>query len=105
MANSEESKRTALKLRIGIVFIILFWLPAWLLAPSIAELLGDANNAAARHTILVVILLVQTAFGIIGLLLVSREILSLLKKVPRKKIPKTMWRILKTGSTDGLAES
>ena len=98
----KEGKQTisAFRLRLGVFFILLFWIPVWLLSPLIAEALGKNTPAEQKH-ILIVVALVQTVFGIIGAFITGTAIFKLLKKVPRRQVPKVFWTAIKTGKTDG----
>ncbi len=94
------SAHSATRLRVGFVFIILFWLPIWLLAPAVSRLLGYSDEPYARHVILVVLACLQGACGVTGAMLVGKEMLPLFKEMPRKKVPKAVWHIMRTGSSE-----
>jgi len=99
---SEDSGAiSGIRLRLGVFLILLFWLPIWLLAPAIADLLGYPPNSTGAHNVFITIALIQTALGVIGALITGKTIFLLLKKVPRKQVPKVFWQALKTGKTDG----
>lgn len=97
-----EAPSSSLRLRLGVFFILLWWLPIWLLAPAISDLLGYSNNSSASHDVFIALIIIQTVIGIFGLLLASREVMNLLKKLPRKKVPGAIWHIMISGKTDGL---
>ncbi len=100
MADEPVLAQSGARLRVGVFFILLWWLPVWLLAPLISEALGNANNSSAQHKVLVVLLVVQTIFGGIGLIVAGREVFSVLKSVPRRKVLPTIWRLLLSGKSD-----
>ena len=83
-----------LRLRVGIVLFALFWLPAYLLAPAIGAFLGKESQVAQ---ITIFIMCIQCAIGLLGALIAGKEVVGLLKKVPRKKIPKTVWHLFWSG--------
>ncbi len=98
MANSEEVNsysvaQSVLKLRVGVIFLILFWLPFWLLEPLLSAVLG-INTASGRHKLLVIVIIIQTIFGIVGLLLVGKQTIRLLKHTTKRHVIKTLWRML-----------
>lgn len=84
-----------LRLRIGVVCIFLWWIPIWAAAPVIAAWFGYSN--ITRVTI--VLMTVQTIIGGIGIFVAGKQMVGLFKKIPRKKIPKVVWRMLISGKT------
>lgn len=72
----------------------LFWLPAYLLAPVFAAAIGD-ESAVARITI--AIMAVQTAIGLLGVLVAGKQVMPVVKGLPKKKIPKTVWHLFWSG--------
>jgi len=86
---------SVLRLRVGVVLIAIFWIPIWLLAPVLAHLL---DRPAASVT--VVIALIQTVLGVIGVLLAGRPTLTLVRHTGWRAVPKTIWRVLWTGKLD-----
>jgi len=96
----ESHKISVVRVRIGIVFFILWWLPVYLTVPTIAALFGEQDNHQAIVTITIIIITVQTVIGIIGVLLLGKELTHILVKVRYRKLPITLWRIIITGDTD-----
>ncbi len=88
------------RLRIGMIFIIIWWLPIWLLSPLISWLLGDSGDVSASHAVFVVIIAIQTIFGLLGMFIVGRTLVALMKQLPRRQVPKVMWRVLISGKID-----
>jgi hypothetical protein len=91
------SKAAVLRLRIGILLFVLFWLPAYLLAPAIAAVLGD-ESAIVRIT--VAIMAIQTVLGLLGFWMAGTQVIKLLKHTPRKKLPKTVWHLFWSGQQE-----
>ncbi len=87
------------RLRIGVILFVLFWLPAYLLAPVVAAAFGYPKDAEAIFKITVVIMGIQTALGIIGFLFAGKQVMTL-RHVPRKQIPKTVWHLFWHGSQE-----
>jgi len=96
------SSRSVLRLRLGLICILLWWLPIWLLSPAVSDLLG-IQSSTARHEVLVVMVVIQTIVGIAGFILASREVVKLIKQVPRRKVPGTIWHMILTGKVDSSA--
>jgi hypothetical protein len=90
---------SAFRLRLGVFFILLWWLPIWALSPVISDLLGFSDNPTAKHYVLVALIIIQTIFGAIGLVLASRQVVTVIKKVPRRKAVPTILKIMWTGKT------
>lgn len=83
------------RLRVGVLLIFIWWLPIWLVAPQIANLLGvDSNNAR------IFIMIIQTIIGFFGLLIVGKQVASIMKGTPFKKMIPTVWKVLRSGSFD-----
>ena len=81
------------KLRLGIVFIFLWWIPFWLAVPGLCKALGITSKES--QTILTVfILALQTVFFFLGVLLCGRQTVNLARKVPKRQLPKMFWRTL-----------
>jgi hypothetical protein len=93
--SSDSPHVSVFRLRLGIILFALFWLPAYLLAPVVAAALGN-ESALVRITIFIMV--IQTAIGLIGFWVAGSEIVPLVRHLPRKKIPKTVWRLFWTGS-------
>jgi hypothetical protein len=68
-------------------------------------MLGYQNNPTAQHRVFIILILAQTICGLAGVILASREIVTLLKSVPRKRVLPTIWHILWTGRTDDLRQT
>lgn len=81
-------------------FIFLWWLPVWLLSPAISDILGFGDDPTAKHNVFLVLIIVQTIFGLLGLVIASREVVTAFKSVPRKKVPGKVWQVFRTGNYD-----
>ena len=90
---------SVVRLRIGVILFLMFWLPAYLLAPVVAAAFGYPKNAEAIFKITIVIMGIQTAIGIIGFLFAGKQIMTL-RHVPRKQLPKTVWHLFWRGSQE-----
>jgi hypothetical protein len=83
------------RLRLGIVLFLLWWLPIWLLAPFVARF---SNNSVGHIT--VVIAIVQTVLGVLGLVMVGKQVAKLLRHTAMKKLPKVVWHLFWSGKAD-----
>jgi len=77
-----ENETSALKLRLGFICILLWWFPFWAFAGQLSSVFGIST--AEMTTILVVI---QTAIGFIGFLIVGKPVAAIVKKTSFKKAP------------------
>jgi len=93
----EVSKKNKIKVRLGILFILIWWLPFWLVSPVLSDIFG-ANTAAQKHQIFIIVIVVQTIFGVLGFVIASKPVVSQMRHVSYKKFPKTFWNIFKTGN-------
>ena len=90
---------SVVRVRVGIVLFLLFWLPVYLLAPAIAALLGKEDDVHARRVITIVLVCVQTVLGLLGVSLAGRELFSTLGKVRRRRLVPVACRIVWSGDT------
>lgn len=96
-----EPTQSGFRLRLGLFFILIWWLPIWLLSPAVSDLLG-AHSSKDRHEVLIGLVIVQTIIGVAGFVLASREVVKLVKQIPRRKVPGTIWYMIRTGKVDGI---
>lgn len=98
---TQLDNRSVFRLRLGVVLILLWMLPFWLLGPYIASSMdsGDGEPSAARVT--TIIMIVQTVIGLVGAYVAGKETARVIKGTPRKKIPKMFWRIVRHGEITG----
>lgn len=85
--------------------IVVWWLPIWMLAPAISDALGYGNDAEAQHIVLVVIVVIQTAIGLMGVFLASKTVSQEIKSGPLRQAPARIWHILWTGQSTGQSAS
>lgn len=95
---------SVLRVRIGIVLFLLWWLPFYLLSPAIAEWLGMGDDADARRQITIWIVCIQTLLGVAGAYLAGRELFATLGKVRRRRLLPVAWQIVWSGKTDVAAD-
>lgn len=91
----DQSRASIFRLRIGIVLILVWWLPLWLIGPQLAHLFGFDPN----HT-RILIMLIQTIIGFIGAIIVGKQVSVIVKKTPFKKMPEVIWKALRYGSVE-----
>src|SRR5665213_61183 len=96
--NTEVPLVSAFRLRIGIFFIILFWIPVWLAVPGIADAFG-IHSTQAQTILLVSVLCIQGIFGVIGVLVLGRSIVQMVKIPPKRKVLGRLLYVLIHGET------
>ena len=65
------------------------------------ELLG-ITSSQGKHQLLIAVMLIQTVFGILGALIVGKQIMQLMRKIPKRKVLPVMWRMMIHGHMDDL---
>jgi uncharacterized protein YneF (UPF0154 family) len=91
MKKTDNTVISPLKLRIGVLLIIIWWAPIWLLAPFISDIF---NNSPSTAVVTTVIVIVQTLIGLLGFYIAGKEMVGLIKHNPKKQAFKMMWYTL-----------
>lgn len=84
------------RLRIGVLCVFIWWIPIWAAAPIIAGWFGISDIAK----LILIMATIQTIIGGFGVVVAGKQILTLLKTIPRKKVPKSVWHMLISGKTE-----
>lgn len=85
MEDQQPPKVSAFRLRLGIILLLLFWLPIWLLVPVFARIAGIASNASEVATLTIIIAAIQTALAVAGVLIAGKEIIPIVRHKSRKQ--------------------
>ncbi|MHB8792141.1 MAG: hypothetical protein ACYC6O_02200 [Thermoleophilia bacterium] len=93
--------KTGFRLRLGVLLLLMWFLPFWLLSPYIASLIDPADEESLTFTITVVIMTVQTLIGLVGAYLAGKETAGIIRNTPRKHMLATAWRIFRHGNSPG----
>ena len=80
------------RLRLGVVLIGIWWIPIWLLAPIVAHLVDQPVGSVT-----LVIAIVQTIIGLIGLLFAGRQTAMIVRHTGFRAVPAKIWHVLWTG--------
>lgn len=87
---------SAKRFRAGVLCIALFWLPLpAILAAYIAS--PDSVNGAGNKAFAIVVI-VQSLFGLIGVILAGRPVYEVIKQSKRRDAPKQLWHLLRYGA-------
>ena len=90
--NESAQEVSATRLRIGTLFLLLWFLPFWMAGPKVANALGISNSVATG-----LIMLIQTAIGVIGGFFVGKSASVMIKTTPRRKLPRKIFSTIWTG--------
>lgn len=96
MDENNQIEISPFRLRVGVVCIFLWWIPVWAAAPAIAAWFDYDND----KRVTIVLMTIQTVIGGIGIFVAGKQIIGLFNKIPRKKVPKTVWRMIISGKTE-----
>ncbi len=98
MGDKNSTDVSATRLRVGVFLLLLWWIPFWLAAPRIAELLS-IDSSGGKTLVTVIIFGVQTVIGIIGIFFAGQQIKEIIRSVPKRKVPAVLWYTLIHGDT------
>jgi len=93
---NEELSVSPTRLRSGVLCIALWWAPFWAAAPVVADFMGTSDIARVTAAIMIV----QTIIGAIGVLIAGKQVLAIMKAVPKKRLAKTIWHVLVHGKIE-----
>lgn len=103
MVDKDSGKQSGIsprRLRLGVLFIVLWWIPFWLLAPYIASLFNSSDSAHLTGIITAIIVIVQTAMGGLGIYIVGKQVYKPIKEAPKKQAPGLVWHMIRYGKID-----
>jgi hypothetical protein len=83
-----------LRLRVGVLLILLWLIPFWTLAPYIAHSLSALSNPPSVAAVTTAIVVVQTIFGLLGFWVAGAEVKSIIKGSTMKHALGATWSIL-----------
>ena len=83
------------RLRIGVILFVIWWLPLYLLVPTISAL--ASGSGYSTRNIFIAVIVAQSVIGLLGLALVGKQAAVVLKKVKPKQMPKVMWHVFWSG--------
>jgi hypothetical protein len=83
------------RLRLGVILLVIWWVPVYLAIPAIVAGLGLSSSANKKVAIAVIS--VQGIIGIIGLFLVGKQVAGPMRHVQARKLPKAAWHMFWTG--------
>lgn len=90
-----------LRLRVGVLLIILWWLPFWALAPLIADSLSGLSKPPSVAAVTTTIVVVQTMIGLLGFWVAGTGVKSIIKNSTKKDALRAIWSMLIHGDVRG----
>lgn len=96
----KTTKISGARLQVGFLLLLVWCLPMELLAPVIAEMtrLSLERKVELTGILIVVIIIIQTTNGLIGLFLVGHTSAKIIKSTPKHKLISALWKTLITGT-------
>jgi len=88
-----------LRLRLGVLLVLVWMLPFWALAPGIARSLSGLTNPPSVAAVTTTIVVGQTVVGLIGLWVAGTQVKSIIKGTTKKQAVGALWSILRHGDT------
>jgi succinate dehydrogenase/fumarate reductase cytochrome b subunit len=83
-----------LRLRFGVVLVILWLIPFWALGPEVAHALSGLSNPPSVAAVTTAIVAVQTILGLLGLWVAGTEVKSIVKGSSMRHALRALWSVL-----------
>jgi len=77
--NAKSAAMSPLRLRVGVLFILLWLVPFWALAPAIAHSLSGLSKPPSVAAVTTAIVVLQTIIGLLGSWVAGTEVKSIIK--------------------------
>ena len=90
-----------LRLRVGVLLILLWIVPFWALAPYIAHSLSGLSNPPSVAAVTTAIVVAQTIIGLLGFLVAGAAVKSIIKGSTKRHALGAIWSILLHGEIRG----
>ena len=103
-SKTEDTKSAGpspLRLRVGVLLILLWIVPFWALAPFIADSLSGLSNPPSVAAVTTTILVVQTIIGLLGFWVAGAAVKSIIKGSTMRHALVAIWSILLHGEIKG----
>jgi nitrate reductase gamma subunit len=107
-SRTEDTKSAGpspLRLRVGVLLILLWFLPFWALAEPIAHSLSGLSNPPSVVAVTTAIVVVQTIIGLLGFFVAGTEVKSIIKGSTKRHALGAIWSILLHGDIRGQGDA
>ena len=97
-ADSSGAKAPSpLRLRIGVLLILIWWAPIWALAPAIAHALDGLSNPPSVAGVTTDIVIDQTVIGLLGFVVAGTAVKGIVKGSRKRDALRAIWGIFLHG--------
>jgi hypothetical protein len=107
-SRTEDAKSAGpspLRLRLGVLLILVWLVPFWALAPEITHSLNGLSNPPSVAEVTTAIVVVQAILGLLGFLIAGAEVKSIIKNSGKlTHALRAIWPILIHGEIQHLSE-
>ena len=103
-SSTEDAKSAGmspLRLRVGVLLILLWIVPFWALAPLIADSLSGLSNPPSVAAVTTTIVVVQTVLGLLGFWVAGAAVKSIIKGSTMRHALAAIWSMLIHGDIRG----
>ena len=90
-----------LRLRVGVLLVLLWIVPFWALAPRIADSLSGLSNPPSVAAVTTTIVVVQTIIGLLGFWVAGAAVKSIIKGSTMRRALGAIWYMLIHGDIRG----
>jgi hypothetical protein len=95
--NAKSAAMSPLRLRVGVLFILLWLVPFWALAPEIAHSLSGLSKPPSVAVVTTAIVVLQTLIGLLGSWVAGTEVKSIIKGSTKRHAIGAIWSIFLHG--------
>jgi hypothetical protein len=106
-SSNEDAKSAGmspLRLRVGVLLILLWLVPFWTLGPLIADALSGLSNPPSVAAVTTTIVIVQTIIGLLGFWVAGAAVKSIIKGSTMRHALVAIWSMLIHGEIRGQGE-
>ena len=103
-SRTEDTKSAGpspVRLRVGVLLILLWIVPFWALAPYIANSLSGGSKTPSVADVTTIIVAVQTVLGLLGFWVAGAAVKSIIKGSTKRHALGAIWSILLHGEIRG----
>jgi hypothetical protein len=91
--STSNDRKSRLRLRVGVLLILLWLIPFWALAPYIAHSLRGQSNPPSVEAVTAAIVVLQTLIGLLGSWVAGTEVKSIIRGSTTKHALGAIWSI------------
>lgn len=96
-AGDTGKQPSALRLRVGVGLILVWWFPFWAFASYVAKLLSGLPHPPSVAAVTTAIIVIQTIIGLIGFWVAGSQVKDIVKGTTKRKALRQIWAIFRHG--------